>query len=281
MGFGARARPSSPRRGGARTHRRSSRRCARTCSARTAHGRRGATGADPGRRGAGVGGAAPAGGALGRAAPPRAHAALRAAAGAHAGEGDRGAVVRARGRGGGVSAHGARFPLAGGRRGVLSLRWRSSSRGSAGSWATPRCWCACVRRSRARRTRGPDPPSTFVGSPPELGASHAPTGDRWTGVAASPGRDHGHRAGAALTPRRRRPSPRRGAGHQRRRRGLDAAVPRRLRGGDGARRERSPTRPWWRASTAFRSWRTWAARPTRCARETWCASTARRAWWSG
>lgn len=45
-----------------------------------------------------------------------------------------------------------------------------------------------VRRAQHERDGArPDPPSTFVGSPPELGAAHAPTGDRWTGVAASPG----------------------------------------------------------------------------------------------
>lgn len=42
---------------------------------------------------------------------------------------------------------------------------------------------AQVERDLAR----PDPPSMFVGSPPDLSASHVPTGDRWSGVAASPG----------------------------------------------------------------------------------------------
>lgn len=39
----------------------------------------------------------------------------------------------------------------------------------------------------ARDLARPDPPSMFVGSPPELGASLVPAGDRWSGVAASPG----------------------------------------------------------------------------------------------
>jgi pyruvate,water dikinase len=65
-----------------------------------------------------------------------------------------------------------------------------------------------MRRAEvARDLARPDPPATFVGSPPSVASSPEPAGDHFTGVAASPGvvtgrvrvlRDPGD--GALLTP---------------------------------------------------------------------------------
>lgn len=66
---------------------------------------------------------------------------------------------------------------------------------------------AMRRAEVARDLARPDPPATFVGSPPSVASSPEPTGDHFTGVAASPGvvtgrvrvlRDPGD--GARLTP---------------------------------------------------------------------------------
>lgn len=46
---------------------------------------------------------------------------------------------------------------------------------------------AIRRAEMARDLARPDPPATFVGSPPSVASSPEPAGDRFTGVAASPG----------------------------------------------------------------------------------------------
>ena len=80
----------------------------------------------------------------------------------------------------------ARFPLAG-EDAAFFLSMDELLAWLRGQLGDPSVLVRVRRAQHERDLSRPDPPSTFVGAPPELGASHAPTGDRWTGVAASPG----------------------------------------------------------------------------------------------